>query len=280
VVSVKIENSPESRPQVNLALADVVYESVTEGGITRFNALYHSKEPDKVGPVRSARLSDLHIVPQYDALFVFSGASTSVNSRINKTSIDNLSEDAGITYPFFRGNDRPRPHNLYVVLKKVREEAARRKMRTQQDVKGLAFDRRHAQESSNTITEIAVPFSPANKVVWTYDPATKSYLRTNNGKKHMDAGTGKQISARNVVVMWAKYSAASRDKVGSTTYDIALVGSGKCSVFRDGQRFDGTWTAPADAPPTFKAADGSPIRLAPGTTWFQVVQPSVNITMK
>lgn len=280
VVSVKIENSPEARPQVNLQLADVVYESITEGGITRFNAIFHSNSPAKLGPVRSARLSDLDIVPQYGALFVFSGASSTVNSRINKTSIDNLSEDAGITYPFFRGDDRPRPHNLYVVLDKVREEAAKRKMDTTQNVKGLAFERKHSEEPSNTITEIGIPFSPANRVTWTYDAASNTYLRVNNGSKHNDSGTGKQISARNVVVMWAKHAVASHDKVGSTTYEITLTGSGKCSLFRDGQRFDGTWTAGADAPPTFKAADGSQIKLTPGNTWMQVVQPSVNITMK
>ncbi len=128
VISVKIENSPQARPQTNLQLADVVYESVTEGGITRFNALFHSQEPDKVGPVRSARLSDLYIVPQYHALFVFSGASSSVNARVRATTIENLSQDAGISYPYFRSRDRKAPHNLYVVLAKVREEAARRKM--------------------------------------------------------------------------------------------------------------------------------------------------------
>ncbi|MGB4592436.1 MAG: DUF3048 domain-containing protein [Coriobacteriia bacterium] len=280
VVSVKIENSPEARPQVNLQLADVVYESITEGGITRFNAIFQSNDPAKIGPVRSARLSDLQIVPQYGALFVFSGASTTVNARVNKSDIDNLSEDAGVTYPFFRGNDRPRPHNLYVVLDKVREEAAKRKMATTQDVKGLAFDRKRSAETSTAITEVAIPFSPANKVVWTYDAESNTYLRSNNGKKHMDSGTGKQINARNVVVMWAKHTVASHDKVGSTTYEITLIGTGKCSIFRDGTRYDGTWTAGAAAPPTFKAVNGSQIKLSPGNTWMQVVQPSVNITMK
>lgn len=279
VVSVKIENSPAARPQTNLQLADVVYESVTEGGITRFNAMFHSASPDSVGPVRSARLSDLYIVPQYNALFVFSGASTSVNSKIRGTSIEDLSEDAGVTYPFFRGKDRARPHNLMVVLDKVREEAAKRKMPTTQDVKGLAFDKR-AIETSSAVTEISIPFSTANKVVWTFDSATGTYLRVNNGAKHMDKATGEQISARNVVVMWAKHNVASRDVVGSTTYEIVLTGSGRASVFHNGQQFEGTWEATKDAPPVFKAADGTQIKLAPGNTWFQVIQPSVNIGLE
>ena len=279
VVSVKIENSPAARPQTNLQAADVVYETVTEGGITRFNAIFQSQNPEALGPVRSARLSDLYIVPQYGALFVFSGASSSVNSRIAGTSIENLSEDAGVSYPFYRGNDRPRPHNLMVVLDKVREEAAKRKMETTQEMKGLAFDYR-AIESSTAVTEISIPFSTANKVSWTYDVASNSYLRVNNGAAHKDKATGKQISARNVVVMWAKHNVASKDVVGSTTYEIVLSGSGRATVFHNGQRFDGTWEAGTDAPPVFKAKDGTQIKLAPGNTWFQVVAPSVDIALK
>ncbi|MBN2823226.1 MAG: DUF3048 domain-containing protein [Coriobacteriia bacterium] len=279
IISVKIENSPAARPQTNLQLADVVYESVTEGGITRFNALFQSNTPDKLGPVRSARLSDIYIVPQYDALFVFSGSSSSVSSRIKSASIANLSEDAGVTYPFYRGTDRARPHNLYVVLEKVREEAEKRGMTTTQTVNGLAFDQR-AIEASTAVTEISIPFSSANSVVWTYDAASGRYLRVNNGAKHTDNGTGEQISARNVVVIWAKHNVASKDVVGSTTYEIVLSGSGRASVFHDGMRIDGTWEAGTDAPPVFKADDGTQIKLAPGNTWMQVVQPSVNIVFK
>lgn len=279
LVSVKIENSPEARPQTNMQMADVVYESVTEGGITRFNAIFQSQSPDTIGPVRSARLSDLYIVPEYNALFVFSGASSTVNARVNKSGIDNLSEDAGISYPFSRSSSRPRPHNLYLSLARLREESIKRKMKQTQDITGFAFDRASA-ETTSPIASISIPFSTANRVTWTYDPATKAYLRVNNGKKFTDAATGKQISARNVVVMWAQHKTASRDKVGSVTYEIVLKGSGQCAVFRNGQRFDGTWQTDGTKPPAFRSQDGTLIKLSPGNTWFQVVQPSVNITMK
>jgi hypothetical protein len=83
-----------------------------------------------------------------------------------------------------------------------------------------------------------------------------------------------------VVVLWAQHTVASRDTVGSVTYDIALVGSGRATVFRDGQAFNGTWEASADAPPSFVAEDGTPVKLSPGNTWMQVVNTSVNITMR
>jgi len=281
IVSVKIENSPEARPQSGLQAADVVYESITEGGITRFNAMYHSQVPaEMIGPVRSARLSDTDIVPQYSAVFAFSGASGQVNSAVRAAGIENLSQDVGVTYGYTRVSFRSAPHNLYLDLAKIREEAARRGMASKQEITPLAFERR-AAEATPTISAVDIPFSPANRVRWTYDAQNDVYLRENNGRVHADAITDTQISTKNVVVMWAAMTAAGkRDVTGSQTYDIALVGSNRVTVFRNGQKLDGTWEATADKPPVFKATDGTQIRLAPGNTWIQVVPTNVNITMQ
>ena len=278
-LSVKIENSPVSRPQTGLDSADVVYESVAEGGITRFNAIFQSQMPKTVGPVRSARLSDLWIVPQYHALFVFSGASAQVNAAVRSAKLPNLSQDVGVSAPYTRSSARLAPHNLYLDTKKAYAEASKRGMAITEDVPRLQFSPRLAANTS-TITVVSIPFSDANKVIWTYKDATQQYYRVNDGKKHLDAATGKQIAATNVVVLWARHAASSRDKLGSTTYDINLGGTGRASVFRNGQRLDGTWTADNTAPPRFTAANGTPIKLAPGTTWFQVIPLNVIITMK
>lgn len=280
VVSVKIENSPEARPHTNIQLADVVYETVTEGGITRFNALYHSQAPEVLGPVRSARLSDLYIVSQYHALFAFSGASPSVNAAINAAGLENLSQDAGVSAPYRRSGQRSAPHNLYGNVVAMREEAARRGMPASAPVAGLAFDRRASAETTPTITQITIPFSNANTVTWNYDAAARAYLRVNNGKPFTDVGTNQQVRATNVVIMWAQHNAASSDVTGSTTFDIVLAGTGRASIFRGGQRYDGTWEAARDAPPVFKADDGTQLKLSPGNTWVQVVRPDVNINMQ
>ena len=117
------------------------------------------------------------------------------------------------------------------------------------------------QSAATPITSVTIPFSYANKVTWTYKEAAKRYYRVNDGKKHIDAATDKQIAADNVVVLWARYVASSRDKLGSTTYDIDLGGTGRASVFRNGQRLDGTWTA------TTPHRRGSPPRTAPRSSW-------------
>jgi hypothetical protein len=257
-----------------------VYESITEGGITRFNCMFHSTDPGEVGPVRSARLSDIDIVPQYDALFAFSGASGSVNTAVKRAGIQNLSQDVGVSRGYRRSSQRSAPHNLYLTLATARDEGVKRGYPATQVLRPLQFDKRSA-ESSAVVSGITIPFSPANTAQWTYDDANDYYLRENNGRAHTDQLTGSQVHATNVVVMWATMSAvAKRDVTGSATYDIELVGTNRVSVFRNGKRFDGAWTAAKGAPPTFKATDGTAIRLAPGNTWFQVVPTNVNISMR
>jgi len=278
-LSIKIENSPSARPQLGLNSADVVYETITEGGITRFNCIFHSKVPKTVGPVRSARLSDMWIVPQYDGLFFFSGTSNSVQRAVNKYNLPDLSQDAGVSYPYWRARDRYAPHNLMLDTKKAYVEAKRRDLRVKADVTPLQFDRR-ATEATPTITKIAIPFSQANKVRWKYDPEKQVYRRWNNGAVHRDKATGNQVTADNVVVMWVKYKVAARDMVGSVTYDVTLGGDGRATVFRNGQRYDGTWEADRDAPPRFKDKEGKPIKLSTGRTWFQVIPLDGKITME
>lgn len=277
-LSIKIENSSLSRPQTGLNSADVVYETISEGGITRFNCIFHSTIPRRIGPVRSARMSDRYIVPQYRALFFYSGASTLVNTRLSRTkNLPNLSQDAGVSAPYSRSSSRPSPHNLYMDTTKAYDTAKARKYAVTARVEPLRFDQR-AKEGTVTISELSVPFSPANTVRWNY--RSGQYYRYNNGAAHIDAATGKQVSANNVVVMWARYIRVGHDRVGSATFDIELVGKGRASVFRNGTKLDGTWTADADSPPSFKDAKGRAIRLTPGRTWFQVLPPNGLITMK
>jgi hypothetical protein len=256
-----------------------VYESVTEGGITRFNAIYQSDQSGEIGPVRSARLSDITIVPQYHALFSFSGSSSTVAGRIRAAGLPNLSQDAGVSAPYYRRSGRAAPHNLWMRFERLLEEASSRGMELTAKVRSFQFDRSSAEDTP-TVTQVDIPFSDSNRVRWRYDAEQRVYLRDNNGSRHVDAETGEQLRARNVVVMWAKYRAASRDKFGSTTYNVTLTGKGQVTVFRNGQRYNGTWVADEGNPPRFEDEGGNPIRLSPGNTWFQVIPTNVNITMK
>lgn len=277
-LSVKIENSRVSRPQYGLNSADVVYETIAEGGITRFNCIFHSKVPGKLGPVRSARLSDQWVVPQYDGLLYFSGRSKSVGSVLAKHDIPVL-EHGRIPRAYYRVSDRNAPHNLMLDTKKAVQEAEKKGHRMTADVTPLKFERA-SDESTPSVSRIDIPFSNYNKVRWEYDEDSGRFERFNDGNVHRDASSGNQVSANNVVVMWAKYTEARQDMVGSVTWDINLGGEGKVSVFKDGKRYDGTWKADRSAPPTFYGEDGEPIKLTVGRTWLQVIPTSVKIKVK
>lgn len=279
VVSVKIENSPDARPQTGLDKADIVYETITEGGITRFNALFQSQVPALVGPVRSARPSDFSIVPQYHALFAHCGATSKVRAVLQNHALYNDMDQFFNPGPYQRVSFRAAPHNLYCDIAKLRVAAVKsRGYAASATITGLDF-RKSAAEATPTARAISIPFSTANRVSWAFDTSSRLYARSINGKPHLDKATGRQLTAVNVVVLWARVSGFTHTAHGQVV-EIQLTGSGKASVFSGGSRVDGTWSAQQSAPPVLTAADGSRIQLDPGNTWFQVIEVGQRITAK
>ena len=271
MVCAKVENEPPARPQSGLAEADVVYETIIEGGDTRFQALYHSRAPKKVGPIRSGRLSDTYIVPQYRALLARIGGDYVVETAFKQTEhMDDMNQFSN-PVPYYRTVDRRSPHNLYLSIPSLRN-AASRKYAPTLDAPGLAFG--SAPETATaTSTVVNVPFSSVARARWTWNASAASYERAFNGSRAGDVGSDTPYRAANVVVLWADMvRTKALDPAGNPTFDVVLVGSGRASVFRGGKRYDGTWTAGRDAPPKLASVEGREILLAPGHTWFEVVR--------
>jgi len=273
-LSVKIENTPESRPALGITLADVVYETITEGGITRFNALFHSQMPEAAGSVRSARNSDLSIVPQYEALFVFSGTNSLVWAGIPGT-ISSLIEEGTAGKALYRIGHKSAPHNLYLntELAFARFEERGCYLTTQWP-RGLMFGDIDASGfgDRDDAIEVFVPFSgSAFDVTWTYDPDRGRYLRYIRGAAQNDEGYGQeQIVADNIIMLSIPYVPAPDVPGKGQTYNMDFNGSGSAIIFRDGVRIDCTWETDGTHPPHFKDASGEYILLKPGKTWFQV----------
>lgn len=277
VVSVKIENHSAARPQTGLAQADVIYEVIAEGGITRFHTLFQSQIPPVVGPVRSARPPDLYLIQQYHSILAHVGGSKAVMRILaaNKSKYNDMDQFFNPA-AYWRVSTRHAPHNMYLDIAKLRGFAtSTRGYPASETITGLAFAPA-ARTASPTVTTINVPVSTINKVKWVFNAATGLYGRSINGKAHKDAVSGKQLTTRNLVVIWAKITPYPGDKKG--VVEIRLVGTGKASVFVGGQRIDATWSAGTDAPPTFTAADGSVVKLDPGNTWIQVISTTTKIT--
>ncbi len=279
VASVKIENSPAARPQTGLDKADVVYEVIAEGGITRFHALFQSQVPPVVGPVRSCRPPDLFLIQQYHSILAHVGGPQSVRTILasDKTKYNDMDQFFNPA-SYSRSKDRAAPHNMYLDITKLRGFAvSKRGYAATETVMGFDFAPA-SQTATPTVKLVTVPMSGMDTVTWRYDTALRTYARSINGKAHKDAVSGKQLTARNLVVIWAKITPWPGDK--HNVVDIKLAGTGKAAVFIGGQRVDGTWTAGTDAPPRFVAADGSTIKLDPGNTWIQVISTTQAISSK
>jgi hypothetical protein len=279
VVSVKIENAPDARPQTGLDKADVVYEVIAEGGITRFHTLFQSQVPAVVGPVRSCRPPDLYVIQQYHSILAHVGGPSKVRAILasDKTKYNDMDQFFNPA-SYWRVKTRAAPHNMYLDITKLRGFAtSKRGYPATETITGFEFAQ--ASESATpVVSTIDVPMASTSRVEWRFDPVAHTYGRFMNGKPHKDAVSGKQLTAHNVIVIWAKITPYPGDHKG--VVNIALSGTGKASVFSGGQRVDGTWTAGTDAPPTFRASDGSTIKLDPGNTWIQVLGLTQKITAK
>ncbi|HEY4690430.1 MAG TPA: DUF3048 domain-containing protein [Anaerolineae bacterium] len=273
-ILVQIGNSPPERPQSELALADVVFEHLAEGGITRFSAAYLCHAAQDIGPVRSGRLINLENVPMLNAIFALSGASDGVMARLSASEVTQtwLISDGGD--PGFRRLEaRNPPFNLYTSTEAIWSAASERGWIPGARMTVLPFG--DAPSGGSPATQIDLPIRPGiTDVAYTYDTATGLYLRSMGGFPHTDASTGQPLSAANVLVIYAPHAETDiiEDSLGSRSVQIDLSSGGRAQLARDGQVYEGTWSRP-DVHTFFdlKDASGQAMRLRPGVTWIQVV---------
>lgn len=280
-IAVKISNSPAkyTRPQSGLSQADLVFEHVTEVNITRFTAIFYDETPLKIGPIRSARLIDLELPAMYDAALAYSGSSINVSRKL-------FSSDFAfrILRPhepgYYRtGEDKPYEHTLYArpeefwpVLENKEEN------RKPQFSTNLTFTS-ESPPGGQPVTAFNVEYRNFSKIDWVYEPGSGRFLRWADGEKHIDANTDEQISAANVIIILAPHSidaSSCEQQSGGTclaySVEIQLWGSGPAFLLRDGIQYDVTWRrANRSDMLTFIDADGLPVPLQIGNTWFQVI---------
>lgn len=276
----KISNAPPLvRPQAGLGAADLVFEHYAEGGLTRFSAIFYSQAPNRVGSIRSARLIDYELAPMYDALLAFSGASTGVEERLNTSDFaDRLFKGVLFGPPlYWRDENIEAPHNLFTNPNALWQQAARQGLNQTPDLPGMAFLELSPPGNTSTATRLDLRYR-ATRVVWTYDAASGQYRRYADGQGHFDANTLQQVTAANVVIIYADHQATDiveSQWQGSVSYstEIKLWFEGDAILFRDGLRYDGRWVRPTrESLIGLRDKNGGFLYLKPGITWFQVVR--------
>ncbi|MGZ8753325.1 MAG: DUF3048 domain-containing protein, partial [Acidimicrobiia bacterium] len=261
---IKIENTPEARPQTGLEAADVVFEEVVDGGITRFFAVFNSTLPETVGPIRSVRPIDASLARQLGGLFVYSGGISEEIERISAVPSLIPIDETKAGDAMFRERSRRAPHNLYGHPDRffafggapVPPRPLFAYLGAGEPFGGESVQSFTVAESDDT------DYNPS----YTWEPTSRTWLRSVVGEPSTMA-SGAQIAPTNVVVQFTTYVPAP----GAPGATGNVTGSGEVWVFTDGKVAKGTWTRDDPAKPaTYTDAAGTPIKLAPGRTWVEL----------
>lgn len=267
-LGIMIENHKVARPQSGLSSADIVYETVAEGGITRFLAIFYCQNASYAGPVRSARIYFLKFLEGYgqNPLYAHVGGANTDGpadalgyiNELDWSSYNDLNQFS-VPFPYFwsdyeRLKNVATEHTVYTSTKKLWQYAKDERKLTDVDEEGIRWDKGFSAwkfeddaKTSERGKVVKIDFGFWNNlandfsVVWSYDSNTNSYKRTNGGKLHTDKNTGKQLEAKNIVVMFAKESPANDGYEGGHLL-YKNVGSGEMLFFKNGQVIKGTWS--------------------------------------
>ncbi len=274
-IAVMIENHPASRPQSGLSEADIVYETLAEGGITRFMALFQSKDPIEIGPVRSTRPYFNLLADQWAPVLAHSGGSPTALQQLRIGFYRNIADaDEALNGKYFtRAMDRFAPHNLFTTGEKLRELVSDREETEWTSPSLLNFFATPTSELKLTTTEITIPFSTASYMVkWKYAPNTNSYSRLQNNTQAIDKNSKQPISTNNVLIQFTESALIPGDATGALQFKLDR--SGKIYLFKSGVIVQGTWKHEQNKI-VYKDTEGNPLLFQPGPIWIEIVPTSL-----
>lgn len=296
-LGIMIENHTDARPHSGLSFADAVYEAVAEGGITRFLAVYHCQDAGIVGPVRSARTYFMDYLSEYgDApLYAHVGGANTPGPADALGQIEeygwagyNDLNQFSVGFPTYRRDEaragRPvaTEHTMYSTTSKLWKVGEDRDLMNVNE-HGDSWDENFVEykfkedapsssrPKSQTIDLYYWENQPDFDVQWKYNPQTNTYLRFNGGEPHTDRNTGKQIEAKNVVILFTTEARANDGYPGNLHMLYGTKGSGNAIIFMDGKEIKGRWTKDGRTGRTILTANGSEVKFNPGMMWFHVL---------
>jgi hypothetical protein len=271
-VAVSIDNHPDARWQAGLSQAEIIYEFEVEYPYTRYLCIFLAKEPEMIGPVRSARPYIIYYALENDGIFVHVGGSEDAFSeidRLNCPDVDGLYSGAMWRY---YDTGKAAPHNMYTTVKSIRDEAASYGYRTEGNFEGYLFNEKQKTISENykeTLPAkiINITYNKNNTTGYEYDENNEVYLRFKDGQKHVDELDNKQLSAKNIIVLETKKNVLD----SSGRLYLGTVGEGRGMYITNGEAVEITWSKNKETARTKFYSGNEEIKLNPGNTWIQVV---------
>jgi hypothetical protein len=268
VLMAKIDNLDVARPQAGLGHSDIVFEELVEGGLTRYVAVWHSDIPKYIGPVRSIRPMDPDIASPFRGLIAFSGGQYRFVMMMQHTKVKNIIDGQSPSQKYmFRDSHRVAPHNVIVRAPKL--VAAYRRLAAPTP----AFDFAHGTDVSTAVAsgkparKLTTSFSTYNTPSWKWNPTKSVYQRYQaGGAKDVDE-RNKQLTAVNVIVQMTRETS----EYGYVPH-ARVIGKGAAYISTGGSTVKAIWRKKnRNSMTTYTLADGTPVLLAPGNTWIELI---------
>lgn len=275
--TVVFDNQPGARPQAGLIDAEIAYEFLAEGDITRYLGVFLINEPETLGPIRSARPYFVEKALEFDSHLVHVGGSNQAIADIESKKVANINSMSRGNDVFWRKSHKKIPHNLYSSYEALKKAAEKSKYRTEPQFDGFKFGSSFKiMEEGETANRVKVKYFKNSEASYIYDDASKDYKRHYNGVEHKDEITQETLTATNIIIQ--QVSAKVIDE--QLRLKMATVGEGKGKYITGGKAIDITWKKDSyEGPTKYYYETGEELKLNPGKTWIQVVRNFNNVTM-
>ncbi|RQD69772.1 MAG: DUF3048 domain-containing protein [Tindallia sp. MSAO_Bac2] len=286
-VALQINNSTAAYPQSGITQADIIYETLAEGNITRLMAVFHIYDSEKIGPVRSARHYYLDMAANHDAVYMHYGGSPQAYSYIrqmNAPNMDGLSWLDGIVCwrdPERRSIPRMLEHSVYTNRAHLEDGWERRGLRTELEesfTSGLNFSTKETVPWGQRADYITIPYSASYTSSFDYDFETKIYTKYHSGELHMDEEAGKPLEFTNLIIQFTSINVIPGDDAGRR--EVAIIGSGDGYFISAGRAIAVEWHKADYASPTVYAEkkSGKPVTMNPGKTYIGILPKGKEIS--
>ena len=274
VLAVKFDDTNNAHPQQGVEFADVVFVTQVEAGLTRLMGIYSSNYPELLGPIRSARISDLDILAQFGRVgFIYSGAQSKLRPVIAQANLENLSAERNGPEIYFNSPERNAPYAMMVRPSLLLEKAS-----DLSSAQSVGWEHGEKSQFAKRIKEAKV-FWPNAEYGIRWNKKEQRFLLTHNNRSNVST-TGEQLGSPMMVIQQIEITPSEYgDRYGGITPKSHVVGSGVAYLLRNGSVTKVKWDRPsASSPTTWTLQDGSTAYFAPGQVWFFLTDKEPSFT--
>jgi hypothetical protein len=273
-IVVMVENMALARPQSGLDKADLVYEILAEGDITRFVAVYQSQTAVKIGPVRSMRPYFAEIARGLQGAYFHAGGSQDAFQFVKRFNVREVDQIYGGSKYFWRASDRKMPHNLYTSSKLLQQAVADKGWDDAWTGLGFTYSDKPATKGGEKVDSVKMNYIQGYYVGYNWDAKQKKFIRTMLNDVHKDRETGTPLYANNIIIARAVHKIV--DSYGRR--NVNVIGPGEGYLLQDGKIIPVTWKSAYGHIRVYD--EDKELTLVPGKTWIHVVSESASVSWK